>query len=58
MKTIEMFFHAIGAVLAYYREASSADSSVATASRGGESWPRMNVISDSYKALLLASPGR
>lgn len=58
METVWTIFRTLRAIVAYYREAGGADGYDAAGQSDCDAARRMNGISDSYKALLLASPGR
>jgi hypothetical protein len=58
METARAFFRTLRAIVAYYREAGSVECYDAAIQGDCDSSRRMNGISDSFKALLLASPGR
>jgi hypothetical protein len=58
METLGAFLRALRIIVAYCREAGGVDGYDATVHGECDSSRRMNCISDRYKALLLASPGR
>jgi hypothetical protein len=58
MKTVQAIFRAIRALLAYCHDADGIESYRTVTADACASAQRMKGISDSYKALLLASPGR